>query len=478
MKRFATFLLLVALAIPLLGQMKRDARSVGLAGAYTTVADGIFAVGYNPALLAFQTEKPFMMQLIGLDIGLVSNYISFSNINNLSGDTLTTNDIDILLRNLESGGGLTFTPDIHFATPALNFSSGNMALTSNTIIMSDIALPTGLLELLLKGNAHTTELDLTLNYEILGVNELGFSFAVPYEHFAWGITLKYLQGLFYFGVDPDSSSSSLVTTDDYIYGSGRYYMRQGLGGSGLGLDLGFATRRTNGWQFGVSFINAVGSIKWNNPSWVKDFLAGSDNIYGNKDDLYNISWGGETLNDSMAAIYSFEIDTTNMDGLSNGTKFTKDQRSVYNLDENGKLKEFTTRYPGIFRMGFSHQSENYLFSSDIWTGFENRFFARAHWKWAMGMEVYKFPSMPLRLGYAWGGSDFKELAMGIGVHKGPIIFDVGFAFRNGIWIHTMKGFNLSLGLTITGLGSRKEEVEESSGDPAPPVPESETRFKF
>ncbi|NQV37451.1 MAG: hypothetical protein HQ509_05520, partial [Candidatus Marinimicrobia bacterium] len=187
MKRFATFLLMVALTIPLLGQMKRDARSVGLAGAYTTVADGIFAVGYNPALLAFQTEKPFMMQLVGIDFGLVSNYISFANINNFSGDTLSENDKDILLRDLESGGGLTFTPDIHFATPALNFASGNMALTSNTIIMSDIALPTGLLELLLKGNAHTTEIDLTLNYEILGVNELGFSFAVPYEHFAWGI---------------------------------------------------------------------------------------------------------------------------------------------------------------------------------------------------------------------------------------------------------------------------------------------------
>lgn len=452
--------------------MKRDARSVGLAGAYGTVADGIFSVGYNPALLAFQTEKPFMMQLIGFDFGLVSNYISLSNINNLSGDTLTSSDIDGLLRTLDKSGGLTFTPDIHLATPALNFASGNMALTSNTIILTDLALPTELVELLLKGNAHRTDLDLTLNYEILGVNELGFSFAVPYDHFAWGITLKYLQGLFYFGVDPDSSSSTLVTTDEYLYGSGQYYMRQGLGGSGVGLDVGFSTRRTNGWQFGFSFMNVMGKIKWNNPSFIKDILAGGDKKFGTDDDIFHFTWGDQILNDSMAVIYEFEIDSTNLEGLSGEPTFSNDQRIVYNLDENGKLKSFTTRYPGLFRLGGSYRSPDYLVTSDIWTGFQNRFFARAHWKWAMGVEVYRFPSMPLRLGYAWGGSDFKELAMGIGVHKGPVIFDVGFAFRNGIWIHTMKGFNLSLGLTFTGLGSRKESLEDNSGTPAPVVPEN------
>jgi len=252
-----------------------------------------------------------------------------------------------------------------------------------------------------------------------------------------------------------------------------------VGGGGLGLDLGFTTRRNNGWQFGASMINAIGTIKWNKPTWVKDFLAGSDNVFGNKDDIYHNTWNGDALNDSMAVIWSFTIDSTNMDGLSGENTFTNDQQIVYNLDSKGKLKEFTTRYPGIFRMGLSHRTENMLVTSDIWTGFQNRFFARAHWKWSVGMEVYKFPSMPLRLGFGWGGADFKELAVGMGVHKGPVIFDVGFAFRNGIWLHTMKGFNFSLGLTFTGLGSRKETMEEdNSGEPAPPVTDENTRLTF
>jgi len=52
----------------------------------------------------------------------------------------------------------------------------------------------------------------------------------------------------------------------------------------------------------------------------------------------------------------------------------------------------------------------------------------------------------------------KELAMGFGVKKGPIQFDLGFSFRNGMWLHTMKGFNFSFGLTV--LGKKKKMGEE------------------
>ncbi|GIT74557.1 MAG: hypothetical protein Ct9H300mP29_5510 [Candidatus Neomarinimicrobiota bacterium] len=37
---------------------------------------------------------------------------------------------------------------------------------------------------------------MTFNLEVFGINELGFTFAVPYDRFAIGVTVKYLQGLF------------------------------------------------------------------------------------------------------------------------------------------------------------------------------------------------------------------------------------------------------------------------------------------
>ena len=71
-----------------------------------------------------------------------------------------------------------------------------------------------------------------------------------------------MQGLFYLGVDDDSSSSSLITDDLGIYGNGKYIIKQGVGGSGFGLDIGVVSRPLDGWSFGLSVINLMGSIRW------------------------------------------------------------------------------------------------------------------------------------------------------------------------------------------------------------------------
>ena len=51
---------LICLSV-LISQTKRDPRAVSLSGSYTTIADGIFSVGYNPSLLAYQQEKPLTL---------------------------------------------------------------------------------------------------------------------------------------------------------------------------------------------------------------------------------------------------------------------------------------------------------------------------------------------------------------------------------------------------------------------------------
>ena len=103
---------------------------------------------------------------------------------------------------------------------------------------------------------------MTLNLEVLGVNEFGYTFGVPLEWLSFGVTLKYLQGLFYMGIDPDSSSASIITSDIGLYGGGNYLIRQGIGGKGFGLDLGVVSKEINGWTFGASMINVFGTIEW------------------------------------------------------------------------------------------------------------------------------------------------------------------------------------------------------------------------
>ena len=62
MKQILIYLVLIFFISEIKSQ-KRDSRSISMVGATTTIAEGIYAVGYNPALLAFQKDKRFMLQL-------------------------------------------------------------------------------------------------------------------------------------------------------------------------------------------------------------------------------------------------------------------------------------------------------------------------------------------------------------------------------------------------------------------------------
>ena len=458
------------LLLPFVDAQKSDPRTVALAGATTTIADGIYAVGYNPALIAYQREKPFMMQVGGFDFGMNNSYISMAKLNFLSGDTLDSAEKTAILNRLENNGGLSFRMTGQAALPAINFAAGNMAITSNLMYFSSYTMPAGMARLILEGNANNPNIDMTFAYEIMAVNETAFSFAIPFDSYALGISVKSLQGLLYMGVDPDSSKADFITTPFAVHGSGRYYIRSGVGGKGWGLDLGIATKELNGMRFGVSLINAIGVIKWNEPSFIKDLLAGKDKKFGNSDDVWNLKWGGKALSDSVAAVYTYNIDSLRADNLSSRTIFSSKSEVVYNLDENGKPKPFNIRYPAIFRMGMSYKKDALLISSDITTGFENRLYANSRWRWAIGAELYRYPVMPLRLGFAWEGMDRTELGMGIGFHGGPVMIDLGFSFKSGMWVHTMKGFNFSLGFTMTDFRGRKAKDSNKSDGPSP-VPE-------
>ncbi|GIT74693.1 MAG: hypothetical protein Ct9H300mP29_6870 [Candidatus Neomarinimicrobiota bacterium] len=250
--------------------------------------------------------------------------------------------------------------------PIINYSRGIWRLQAKLVWMSNIVFPLGILELLFYGNGNRPELDMTFNLEVFGINELGFTFAVPYDNFAIGMTVKYLQGLFYFGVDPDSSRAPLVTSDYHVYGSGKYLFRFGAGGSGLGLDLGFVTKEYNGFRAGVALINALGVIEWNKQGLMKDLVDGDD-PGDPSDDVFNPAafLGFPAINEYQAISYEYTIDSLNAAGMSESSVFTSEPfKAVDNRDPNDpeKPKEFKTRYPAIFRAGVSYTNELFIIS--------------------------------------------------------------------------------------------------------------------
>ena len=446
------------LFISLGAQTKRDPRVVGMAGAYTTIADGIFSVGYNPGLIGLQQNRPFMVQGFQLDFGILGNFFSIENIAQYSGDTLYTKEKNALFKQLEDADGMSFFMDTHMPIPLLNISKGNKAFSANNIILQNYRLPIGLLELMFYGNGQKADLDIEFNYEILGMNEYGFSFGIPFKSMSWGVTAKYMQGLFYLGVDEDSSSSNIITDDLGIYGSGRYIIRQGVGGSGFGFDIGVVSRPYNGWQFGGSIINLSGTI-----TWKQGGEKGSSSINPLTSSFYPFTWGDSTLNANESILYTFNIDTIRADKLGGDSLFTNE--TIFFVPK--KTEDFVTRIPATFRLGVSKKMDDFLFASDLVAGFQDKFYARKKWKWSVGAEWTRIPTVPMRIGFGWGGGDLKELGMGFGVKKGAVMFDLGFAFRNGMWLHTMKGFNLSFGVTIIGKEKDPDKSEKEGPLPRP-----------
>ena len=446
------------LFISLGAQTKRDPRVVGMAGAYTTIADGIFSVGYNPGLIGLQQNRPFMVQGFQLDFGILGNFFSIENIAQYSGDTLYTKEKNALFKQLEDADGMSFFMDTHMPIPLLNISKGNKAFSANNIILQNYRLPIGLLELMFYGNGQKADLDIEFNYEILGMNEYGFSFGIPFKSMSWGVTAKYMQGLFYLGVDEDSSSSNIITDDLGIYGSGRYIIRQGVGGSGFGFDIGVVSRPYNGWQFGGSIINLSGTI-----TWKQGGEKGSSSINPLTSSFYPFTWGDSTLNANESILYTFNIDTIRADKLGGDSLFTNE--TIFFVPK--KTEDFVTRIPATFRLGVSKKMDDFLFASDLVAGFQDKFYARKKWKWSVGAEWTRIPTVPMRIGFGWGGGELKELGMGFGVKKGAVMFDLGFAFRNGMWLHTMKGFNLSFGVTIIGKEKDPDKSEKEGPLPRP-----------
>ena len=120
MKRI--LLLTVMMSFLAQAQTKRDPRMVGMAGAYTTIADGVFCVGFNPGIIGLQQNNPYMIQAVQLDMGILGNFFSIQNIAEYSGDTLDTAEKDALFKQLEASDGLGFFVDTHMPIPIMNIS--------------------------------------------------------------------------------------------------------------------------------------------------------------------------------------------------------------------------------------------------------------------------------------------------------------------------------------------------------------------
>lgn len=427
------FLLSLLMITTVFGQAHTDARGLGLCNAYTVTSRGISSIGYNPANLGYTEDLTMSADLLDFKISAFNNFMSLAVFNQyFSGDRhgdpfdLESNKLGTDMTHKEfllseiSEDGFAFGLGVSVPIPLLNVSIGNYAFTSGVEYYMQNSLPLGLFEIVMEGNQVGRSFDLSLSQDILMVTNLGFSFAIPFEKYNLGATIKYLAGIGFAGVD--SSGGAFRTRTTGLESNGFYRYTRAIGGNGLAVDLGFNTRKIDNWQFGVAINNVIGFINWgNDDNYIAKSIGLIEALVPIRD-LLQISTDSSTF--SASTLYSLELEEVNVTGaLANSD-------SLFKFDEEPVARPDSIRmnYPSMFRLGASYQyKKDFIIMADLSAGLDDYYFANRSWRMAIAAEWIRFKTVPIRSGMAFGGPYGREASLGAGVHL--IWFDADLALK-------------------------------------------------
>ncbi len=425
-------ILIILLVAGLDAQTRRDPRGIALGGAYGVMARGIFAVDYNPANLAIPHEYDFYRVWGGLNTCFTTNFLSLKTYQKYNGQNLDANGGSLkrsFIRGIPDDGWRIFS-DLHLPLPYLNHSRGNRAISADLIVIGDLNLPQGLVRFIFDGNPIGEKLDLDFQEEVLVLGQYGYSLGFPIGDIYGGVTAKYLQGIAYIGLNPDSSYGSITTYFEpgrnYMSGGGQYLFQQSLGGRGFALDLGIVSKEINGYRLGLSVTNLFGRINWQKSTLLSRMI-NPESVLPWKGKFYKMEFG---VNEARFDRFFKKVKYS--DVFPGKGKAFRDS------------SEFSIKYPSLVRFSLARQlEEGMTLSSDLVAGFEERLFSFGSWKWCVGFESTKSKRLPIRVGLAIGGRKQKVLNFGSGFHWGFVHLDWALGFTHGILPTTAKGLDFS-----------------------------------
>tara|TARA_X000001036_G_scaffold61566_2_gene51711 strand:+ start:2744 stop:4189 length:1446 start_codon:yes stop_codon:yes gene_type:complete len=463
-------------------QYDQDARMLGLSGAYTNIAEGFSCIGINPANLSYSPR--FSMNIVSINASVWNNALSLNVINGLNNadmvDTTSMNYYDkSRLEDLFDQRGLVLNTEFNLPFPMLNLSYKNWALTSTNHIFTEVGMPSLLIDFLFLGNSIGERIDFELPLSIQSVQETGISYSRKIKKVHVGVTGKHLLGYYY--TDIDMVDSAFFMTDTSAFeGKGGFLLKQGIGGSGFGMDIGVLTEPfQNGWQVGMSITNLFGDIEWKQDGYFRQLLEGSvqgalsEDMKLRSSEYYYYFFGMDSVNAVSLSSSAFE-DLFYSDGyavvkvgsLTDVEGLTYDATQVVELsDSSGYLvpsiditdkqmeifskKPFTTRYPSMFRFGVSKRyNKDLIIAMDLNTGFSSDLGSYNRWRMNLGTEITRFKHFPIRFGIGLGGERGASLSMGTGIWYGKFHFDMGLAYKRGLTINSTKGFDFGFSFSI------------------------------
>ncbi|MFH1214662.1 MAG: DUF5723 family protein [Candidatus Neomarinimicrobiota bacterium] len=444
-------LVIILAAVSLLNAQNYDnpiARAMG--GSNTAMSRGLFCIGHNPANLGLSAPYRTYFQVFGLNYYITNNFYSLESGTHFGGQDLTADGgkLQQEFQNSLPEDGWRLTTGLTMPVPLVNFSTGNKAFTTNLIYATDYYISRDALDVIFGDWEKGTVYDLDLRCDAMTAVEYAYSMAIPYGEMSIGFSLKYLQGLGYYGLDPAHSTSRIAvdTTDFVLYGAGDYYFRESNSGRGFGADIGIAFEDINGWNLGISVLNLGESIKWNSETMLSKTLGnGILSLMGGqikngliKNTNLKLDFEGESYR------YNFQIDSLDASDLFRGDSTYQELFSSSKLIGTDSTT-FRVKIPLVLKIGLARNlQKDLMMAIDFSACFDDRLNYRQGWRTAVGFEYSHFPKTPLRVGLAVGDISGWEFNIGSGLALGPLHVDWAIGMDRSLWAHSMQGLDFAV----------------------------------
>jgi hypothetical protein len=414
------------------GQTGYNARSMGMAGAYQSLARGAEVSNWNPANLGLMDNPHGSLDLLNLGATFGNNSLSLNLYNGYfsqdyfdqhgSWDETAKSEI---LSHFPSDGFRGFSRVQ--ATP-LAVSYKQYAFAVNTFAYSDMRMPKAFFALPLEGLG-TDPVSLSdVEGEGVAGTELAFSgghaleLGLPWvKEFSVGATFKYLLGHAYGRVDHAegyilSNLDSMALDMNYEMTRAGMAADNGSAGSGIGFDLGAAARLSDRLVAGLSLNNLIGGIKFSS---------------------VDKEQGSMSLHEAGLSMDEFGNFDEYMDSITvtTDTSYASSETATYHLPRALMLSANYQVLPWLtaeadFQQGLNHTAGN-----------------STRTRLALGTEIRYLSFLPVRLGLAFGGVQGTTLACGLGLDFKIYQLDLAAGNQSGLF-NGSKGMSFALSQRI------------------------------